>query len=156
MTRSEPFGPDPHSSALEALMDDPSIIGVDGVRRVEREVLLYGQSWHPITDVDLLYHTDSGYVIVQLKTTSRKRWGKAMEQLVKSREYVRQRYGEEPTCYYVRERNGELTAVRSADLDRFEPGVSNPSSRSLSDLMNKQIEDWKRAKLPLNISLYTG
>lgn len=91
----------PHDHGIEALVSDPSLLGIENVRKIEVEIPLYNARFRTLTDIDILYETGTGISIVELKTGQPSRWLKAVKQLSIGAQYVRERYGLEPDCFYV-------------------------------------------------------
>jgi hypothetical protein len=61
----------PHDLGIDTLVGDPSLFGLDGVVKVEREIPLYDPRFRTLTDIDVLYELeDSNVAIAELKTNT--------------------------------------------------------------------------------------
>jgi hypothetical protein len=130
----------PHDRGIGALANDPSMLGLAGVTKVETQIPLLDERFWTLTDVDVLYELGRDRVaIVELKTGSGSHWLKAMRQLAIGSQYVLERYGTRPTCFYVHGMPGSFTVLRSEGLDgTFEP-VGPPKRPGLANLVKRQF-----------------
>ena len=130
----------PHDQGLDVLVSDPSVLGLDGVVKVEREIPLYDTRFSTLTDIDVLYElSDGGVAIAELKTSSGTRWLKAMRQLTIGSQYVEQRYGVRPVCFYVHGPPDRLHVLRSdSGVGFFEP-VEHDQHQGLARRINRQL-----------------
>ncbi|MFT4308336.1 MAG: hypothetical protein ACMXYM_03120 [Candidatus Woesearchaeota archaeon] len=144
----------PHDQGLDILVSDPSVLGLVGVVNVEREIPLYKSRCSMITDIDVLYElSDGGVAIAELKTSSGTRWLKAMQQLTIGSQYVEQRYGVRPVCFYVHRPSKRLRTIKSdSGVGFFEP-VEQDAHLGLARWVNHQLLRFAD-RLPGNVLFY--
>ena len=144
----------PHDLGIDALVSDPSILGLEGVADIKREIPLYNPEYSSLTDIDVLYEMeDGGVAIAELKTSRGTRWLKAMRQLSIGSQYVQECYGVVPVCFYVRGGPERFHVVRSeSGVGTFEH-VRKDESHKLAHMINEWLPMFSD-RLPRDVRFY--
>lgn len=146
----------PHDQGLDRLVEDPSLLGLEQVSIVKREIPLYDPKFSTITDIDALFElSNGGIAIAELKSGSSTRWLKAMRQLTIGSHYVQQRYGVTPACFYVHGGPERFYVLRSDEgVGRFER-VAKGQHPGIERRINSQLPMFAD-RLPQSVLFYGG
>jgi hypothetical protein len=96
------FNRDSHDFALDKLIDRPKLIGIeDRVHWCTKEMKLFNPTGVGLlTEIDLVYQTDSGLYLAEYKCHDNQR-PKAKRQLWTAQYFIEEEFGVRPTLLYV-------------------------------------------------------